>query len=283
VLFHGIIYGFLICSLFFLGYKLAKRNRFARRALFVSSIVIGIFSYLFSVRPDLFTKISPFSFAVFYSNLYPFAVALFIPVMLHKGKSRFHKIRIFVLSLILFFITLVPCDYFWGVRPEYFENRIDENGVCIQSSMDTCSAAAAVTLLYHFGIETTEQQVAGLALTRKGRGTNRLGLFRALNIITKNRGTYKVHLEHLSAEDLLQKNKPAIVTVGLSENPSTPEEINMARLYNWDPGVVHDVAFLGLDKKHPGKVKIGEPQFGLETWHQEHLEVLFRQMAIYLE
>jgi len=62
--------------------------------------------------------------------------------------------------------------------------------VCLQTSSDTCSAAAAVTFLGMYGIKTTEAEVARLALTKQGKGTDRLGLYRALKILFKEIAIY---------------------------------------------------------------------------------------------
>ena len=78
-------------------------------------------------------------------------------------------------------------------------------------------------------------------------------------------------------------SEPAIITVGLTKNPKTKAELDHARLWNWDPGAVHDVCFLGQDPDDPDKILIGEPEFGLEHWRKYSLDVLFKGVAIYFE
>jgi hypothetical protein len=55
------------------------------------------------------------------------------------------------------------------------------DGVHRQSTLSTCSAAAAATLLETIGISTTETEMAALCLTRDA-GTLQLGLYRGLRL-----------------------------------------------------------------------------------------------------
>ncbi|MBN1903312.1 hypothetical protein JW926_18480, partial [Candidatus Sumerlaeota bacterium] len=123
-----------------------------------------------------------------------------------------------------------------------------------------------MTLLRHYGIVTTEANVAGLAFTKEGKGTDRLGLFRALKILTKENPGLRVSIVKLTAEELVEKNIPALITVGVPRIPATPGEREMVQKYQWEAGVIHDVVFLGIDDKDSSRVRIGEPQFGLEKW-----------------
>jgi hypothetical protein len=165
----------------------------------------------------------------------------------------------------------------------------------LQSGNDTCSAAAIVTVLGRFGIQTTEAEAARLAVTREGRGTRPLGVLRAVHMLTRNqrnparygnsdgRGDLRVRLRRIDLSDLLALDTPAILTVGVPESPESPEEIELVTLYNWSPGVVHDVVYLGLCADDPGRVWIGEPQFGLERWPVETLGLLYRGFAVTVE
>jgi hypothetical protein len=283
-LIHIIINIFLIGIFGVLGILVSRREKKFILYLFIPIILfLGTKAYVLSRRPDIFTEFFPYTWIIFYSNLYPFAVSLFIPIAFNLGVSAFQKFRIAVLCLGLFFLSLVPYRYFFSEFARSEKNIFDEHGVSIQSSSDTCSAAAAVTFLRHYGIHTTETNVIDLAFTKMGKGTDRLGLFRALKILTKEYPELHVSIEKITAEELVKKNIPALITVGVPKIPSTPGERDMVEKYQWEAGVIHDVVFLGTDEKDPARVRIGEPQFGLEKWRIAHLKILFKEMAIYLE
>lgn len=266
-----------------LSIHFARKGKRHRAFLVLSALAIGGLGYFFALRPDFFTALLPFSWAIFYSNIYPIAVMTLIPPAIGLSKSRFQKVRVIILSLMLFGASLLPFRHY--ILP-YAESRgtiIDENGVCRQSTADTCSAAAAVTLLRIYGIETTEAEVVRLALTKKDRGTYRLGLYRALKILAAQKPDLRVRIKKLNGRKLIKRNKPAIITVGLAKNPKTAEEKKAAALWNWQPGAVHDVVFLGADETNPAKIKIGEPEFGFERWQASSLDFLFKNAAIFLE
>jgi len=280
---HAVIYTLVVLSIFAGSVYISKKGKPYSLLLLCLSLILGLSGYFLSIRPDLFTKILPFSWAIFYSNLYPFAAALFIPVAIRRAKTRFQKARIIILCAALFVITLIPFRDYLSKPPKIYDSKMDENGVCLQTSSDTCSAASIVTLLGMYGIKTTEAEASLLALTKEGRGTDRLGIYRALKILTSHDKKFHVRIEKLTADELIRKNKPAIITVGLVENPSTPQEKEMAARFNWQPGAVHDVVFMGKDEKDPSRARIGEPQFGLERWPRTALDSLFKNIAIFPE
>ena len=281
--FHVAAYVILVLALLILSFYLNRKNKKLRIPFLISAGAVAVLGRFFSGRTDILLGMFPFSGTVFYANFYPFAAALGAPAAFYLGQNRFQRIRIAVLCTALLILSFIPSRFIGAKTHGNGNSRFDDNGVCLQSSCDTCSAAAGATLLHHYGIETSEKEVASLALTKKNAGTDRAGLYRALKLISSERGDLKVKLQRLSARELLSLNKPALITVGLRKNPQTRMEKDLARKFNWDPGAVHDVVFLGVDEENPGKVKIGEPQFGLERWKEEALITLFKGSAIFLE
>lgn len=269
-----------------LGYALRK-NRRARIAALAAALAIGALAYFAPSRPDISLRLFPFASSIFFSNLYPLAAAIaFIPTV-QFGKTKFHKIRIAVLMTCLFAVSLLPFAYFWK-SPAYTEAlNIDANGICRQTSTDTCAAAAVVTLLSRYDIETTEAEVVRLALTKKDIGTRTLGQYRAMKLLTRNRPDLKVRVAKLTPDELIALNRPAIITVGLQKRfmskQRSKEEEDLENLYQWRPGVMHDVVFLGPMPDDPTRVQIGEPDFGLEKWWRYQLDILFTGYTIYLE
>ena len=257
-----------------------KRAAIASIAIGVATILAGVLTIF---RQDLFVAAVPVADALFYANLFPIGVAFFVPPLFRFSKARGERVRLGILGTILLVVSLRETAYHW--KPAAISNRtwIDENGVCRQSSIDTCSDASLVTLLRQYGIEITEQEAVDLARTKLGRGTIHLGLYRALRLKTADRPELHATIRKLSVDQLLTRNKPAIMTVGLPRYGNSEEAAAFGAKYEWTPGVLHDVVFLGRAENRPGFVRIGEPDFGIEEWPEEHLRYLFYGFAVMLE
>jgi len=142
-------------------------------------------------------------------------------------------------------------------------------GICLQTTKETCSAASAATLLKLHGIDTTEQEMADLCLTRGG--TNWMGLYRGLK--KKTAGTeWDVQVLAGSAKDLRSLNSPAILSVGLTHE-AQPDRFYQTEL-GWRPSLRHSVVLLRFVTD---LVEIGEPTLdaGLERWTEEELQQLY--------
>ncbi len=265
-----------------LGIFAARRRETAIVGI-VGFVVITLLGVLIILRPDLFLFVLPFGDLIFYSNWFPFGAALLIPCVFQFGKGKAQKIRIGVLLSVLFVLTLKEYDYHFMAPAKSYDNVIDEDGVCRQSSVDTCSAAALVTYVRIFGYSITESEAIELARTKEKVGTIHLGLYHALKILSRLHDGPTPRVKKLPLEKLLSRNQPAIVTVGLPRRGNSEEAIAFGEKYDWRPGVLHDVVFLGLDNDREGYVLIGEPDYGLESWPIEHLRYLYYGFAIYYE
>ncbi|RLT09595.1 MAG: hypothetical protein DWI21_05840 [Planctomycetota bacterium] len=154
-----------------------------------------------------------------------------------------------------------------GVAPQC--GNAWSEGICLQTTKQTCSAASAATLLKLHGIDTTEQEMAELCLTR--RGTNWMGLYRGLKRKTAD-SEWEVEVFAGSADQLRLLNGPAILSVGLTQ------EALANRFYQtelgWRPGIRHSVVLLGFVTD---LVDIGEPtpDSGRERWTNEDLQELY--------
>jgi len=85
---------------------------------------------------------------------------------------------------------------------------------CIQTTPYTCGPAAAATMLRAANIVTDEQEMARLCLTREGRGTLDLGLYRGLNLkLQQVEAAVTVRLVRLTYDDLLTVPKPCLLRV----------------------------------------------------------------------
>ena len=272
----------LIAAFFCVGVFASKSKK-----LQLAALAVAVCLAVVPVRPDLLVRVLPFSWVVFYSNFFPFAAALVIPSIVHCGKSRSQAIRLRVLGGVLLCVTLLPYRYF--LLPPATSNRqtrIDANGICRQTSADTCGAATVVTLLRLHGVEATEDEVARYALTRRDVGTGILGEYRALKILTQSSGKpLRVCLKKKSVDELAASGRCAIITAGLHKGQSLDTEAskNLVRLYHWTPGAMHNVVFMGADKENPALVRIGEPDFGVERWSLTELRILYQGFALWLE
>lgn len=264
------------------GLATARKRRTAMGGM-VAAMLLGALAGLLFVREDLLVRVLPFSGAVFYSNLFPCAAVFLIPNAVKLARSRAQRVRIVVLCVVLFALSVRDWRRMVLPEAECAETRIDKNGVCRQTSADTCSAACGVTLLRHYGIITTEAEVARLALTRRDLGTRAAGLYRAISLLAARRPELTVKLDRSSLEQLLARNKPAIITVGLPKKRLNAAQQDLAARYNWTPGVWHDVVLFHMSKAEPGKADIGEPDFGLEQWPIEQLRTLYQCTALYIE
>lgn len=142
-------------------------------------------------------------------------------------------------------------------------------GICQQTTKQTCSAASAATLLKMHGIDATEQEMAELCLTR--RGTNWMGLYRGLK--KKTVGTeWDVEVFTGSADQLRLLQSPAILSVGLTRDV-TGDRFYQTEL-GWRPGLRHSVVLLGFVTD---LVEIGEPtpDAGRERWTKSDLRELY--------
>jgi hypothetical protein len=137
-----------------------------------------------------------------------------------------------------------------------------QDGVCIQTQPSSCSAAAGATLLRHYGIDATEEEMAGLCLTSP-KGTTVQGLLRGLAIKTK-RTAYRPVLLQLSLEDLQSpKNLPAITNVVLTKRVDERDS-RYSQKWGWQIGVPHAVVVIAFPGD--GRVLMADPSVGREHW-----------------
>lgn len=152
-----------------------------------------------------------------------------------------------------------------------------EQGVCLQSTNYTCSPAAAATLLNHYGIETTEREMADLCLTREG--TTWQGLYRGLKLKTEHT-PYDVEvfdrktladLERLSAE-------PLLLCVELKRSAAASHYYT--RELGWIPGQPHSVVLFGYANSQ--LLDVGDPTHGRERWSKDDMQTLWHGQGLRL-
>ena len=207
----------------------------------------------------------PFSNLIVLGNWFPFEAGLLGGLASAQSSMPAWRrgLTVTALQLAGVFVVLSPlmgaaprCGHAWS------------EGVCLQTTKQTCSAASAATLLQMHGIAATEQEMADLCLTR--RGTNWMGLYRGLK--KKTAGTeWDVEVFTGSADEL-RSRCPAILSVGLAR-PAQADPLYQTEL-GWTPGVRHSVVLLGFVTD---LVEIGEPtpDAGRERWTCNDLQELY--------
>lgn len=253
------------------------RTRRGAISLIISGCTIAVLGLVLRWRPDLLVAALPWRDVIFYSNFVLPATLLMTAGAIGLGKTRAQKWRLLGLGVALVTVGSLETFRLFAAPAEPGSPYFDDGALCRQTSPDTCSAAAAVTLLQRYGVTTTEAEVAALALSKRDRGTHPLGLYRAIKSLAPRNS--RVRLGRSSIANLVATKNPAIVAVGLPPASRDPIHAELAQKYDWTPGVVHDVVLLGTVSGNPSKVAIAEPDFGYEEWPREHLEALYRGLA----
>ncbi len=124
----------------------------------------------FSIFPLLEARIMPIDvYAAIQREFWlPFAV-LFFALASHLVPSRSRK---GVLAIVIVLVFVVAQQTFWHLqKPAIYDYKgkiID--GVCQQTSFDTCGAASMVTLLNKMGVQASEGEMARLAMAAPSKG-----------------------------------------------------------------------------------------------------------------
>lgn len=151
--------------------------------------------------------------------------------------------------------------------------------VCLQTQPATCSAAAAATLLRHYGIAASEEEMAQLCLT-SAKGTTLHGLFRALLAKTENTA-YRPRIGTITVENLQPSGHlPAIVSVALTAKTDR-KDARYSQDWGWQIGVSHAVVVLAFTDDD--RVLMADPSVGQEHWKVGELRDLLVGDCIWLE
>ena len=239
--------------------------------------VLTIISLGFYIRDFwdnvLLARLLPYSNLIVIGNWFPMGTAILGAVAIRRIPGKWFRKSI---SLALLFGAAVggliypvlgeppACDNDW------------EGVVCRQTTQATCSAAAGATLLHYYGIETTEQEMAELCLTRQG--TMWMGLYRGLKL--KTAGTsWDVEVFSCSVQQLGDyATSPVIMNTGVDHNqPVDPEFL---RTWGWTPGTYHSTGLMRVDSI--GGAYIADPARGMENWSADVLGILWKGTGLRL-
>jgi ABC-type bacteriocin/lantibiotic exporter with double-glycine peptidase domain len=174
--------------------------------------------------------------------------------------------RLLVVAAAGFMALVTVQQVFWRLsRPVAYDfaGRIDEDGVCLQSSGYTCAAASMATLLRVHGIEAAEGEMAELSGTIPGRGAS---YFQAAGGLRK-----KLRRMGRSERPILRVPGRR----GLEAIPC-PFLAGVGHGFLFD----HMVCVLGVG---PGSVRIGDPLRGARTMDRREFEDRWQGIAVVLE
>ncbi len=194
------------------------------------------------------------------------------------GNRKLSGLRRSTAIGLLMFLAYLPTVYqIYPMEVPYHD--IWKDDICIQSSYTSCVPAAAATLLKYYGIDSTEEEMARLCLTRY-EGTPLLGLYRGMRIKTDG-SIYQVDIGKATIQQLQDDiGLPAIVIISLDEETNRRKPA-----YSENDGFIvggaHSVVlFEWADDDH---INVGDPSIGREIWNLETLNDLWDGEYIRLE
>lgn len=272
-----VIIAALAAGLFLLTFTASRRLSPAAGSLATAIVVALLFVYIRTLWSDVrLVRWLPVTNLIVVGNWLPlFAAALAGLVWQSTSLSRLRR------SLATVGLVgagaIAACYPLAGSTPTCGD-RWDRLGMCVQTTRVTCSPAAAATLLRHYGIATSEQEMARLCLTR--HGTSWQGLYRGLKL--KTAGTrWEVRLVAMTADELLQpRTTPLLLSVGIGRGADVDREFT--REFGWLPGVNHSVVLLGVNGHR--SATIADPAFEMcrEQWDAGTLRTLWQGYAFEL-
>jgi len=241
------------------------------------AIVAAIVLFVWQVQERAFlVRLLPFSNVMILGNLLPLLAAGLAGVAWSANPNVPLWRRTALLSVL--FVATVYCaaGFVIGSKPRCTDEWKD--GICLQTTPVSCSAAAAATFLRQHGIAATEAEMAELCLTRMPRGTPWLGLYRGMALKTADT-PWRVEVFETDVEGLRQMGDSAILSVELPANRG-PADPRYERDWGWLPGVRHAVVFVRFAEGR--LLQIGDPIIGREYWTEQALHDLWTGQGLRL-
>ena len=171
----------------------------------------------FSFFPQLEARLMPIDYYTVIQREFwlPFAV-LFFAFASHLVPSRYRR-SILLIVVILVLIVAQQSSWRLGSPDIYNYKGKIVNGVCRQTSYETCGAASMVTLLNSKGISTTEGEMARLSMTAPRLGLSPHGAAYGLKRkIRQSGGSEDVVIEVPELKNLHNLPKPFLAGIKFS-------------------------------------------------------------------
>jgi predicted double-glycine peptidase len=151
----------------------SKEKSDSRTKLFIGaalSLIPILAKMTFSILPMLEARLMPVDFYTVIQREFwlPFTV-LFFALASHLVPSKSRK---GVLAIVIILVLVVAQQTYWRLQePDIYDYKGKvTDGVCQQTSFDTCGAASMVTLLNKMGVQSSEGEMARLAMAAPGKG-----------------------------------------------------------------------------------------------------------------
>jgi hypothetical protein len=253
----GLALGVLLAAVAVLGFVVERHADWAWRAM-----ALGL--------PDL----------VFLTNQSLATACVLAVILWRSAKTAAERRRAWVLGGLLVCASLWSYAWYFAPLPDGLTGKPDATGFCKQTTPDSCSAAAAATLLAQHGISTNEEEMAELCLTRRGFGTTPLGLYRGLTLKAAAKGLRPVPILANDVAELGRRNQPAITTVGLQRGAPPEVEAKMLE-YGWGYDFRHDVVALTADPAGAW-IEVADPSYGKERWPTKDIEYIWDRWVLVL-
>ncbi|MFT3686489.1 MAG: cysteine peptidase family C39 domain-containing protein [Phycisphaerales bacterium] len=135
-----------------------------------------------------------------------------------------------------------------------------QNGVCRQTSDATCVAASMTTMLFAHGVDTTEEEMASLAMTDSGGASEARAIWALQRRLAAT--SWRPEYGTMDVASLAAVPKPCIVTL------------------RWGLLVSHMVAVMSMDET---TVTLGDPLAGVRVVTREQFAQDWRGRAIWLK
>jgi hypothetical protein len=268
--------GFLSVAIFALTYRLL-RKRSKRFLDFMAAVIVLLgFAYVYLVWGQLWiVEWIPLPSVIVLANWFPLLLGALAAVVWLRLEPATVWRRLPMLIVIMA-AGAYSVMYFIPTRPPECRNQWARPlpplrwPVCLQTTPNTCSAAAAATILNTLGVHTSEQEMARLCLTRSG--TTWLGLYHGLATKLLDEG-YSIEFFKADSTKLtdLTTDGPLLLCCMLDEDVArlVPNYVNEG---GWIPGQAHSVVYFGqIGDDHI----VGDPSNGYETWTTRELNHLW--------
>jgi hypothetical protein len=267
VIIMGVLSAILLVGMLRLSRALAPRTN---NLLAIMTVALMLANSLLVHDSIVLTHLLPVSNLVVVGNWSPLLVAALAGLIWWRVPPPSARRAAIVTALVVACLVAIYTPIL--SKAPRMQDRWDRD-VCLQTSRASCSPAAAATLLNHYRIKTSEQEMAMLCLT-SDKGTSTHGLWRGLKLKTAGSG-YDVYMFDHGRIDDLPGMGPVLLTVELKRD--APVDPVYERSWGWMPGVPHTIVLLGFPA--PGQVQIADPASGTETWAVEDLAVLWHGMG----
>jgi hypothetical protein len=266
---------------FYLTWRARKRPAL-RGVIGLGALLLLLAGLTLERRTDIAWRLIPYTGPnlVFLCNVALEAVTLLFALLWSAAARREERLRAGLLFVPLLAVALWSYAWYFEPLPPGIDGRLDRWGFCRQTTGDSCSAAAAVMLLARYGILTTEPEMAAACLTRAGKGTSPLGLYRGLALKAGPHGLQPRLIQVGGAERLRDLRQPAILNVGLKAD--TPyETANRLQSYGWSADLRHTVLVWGT-AQGGAQIDVADPSYGMEQWPADDLKYLWDGTALIL-